>query len=210
MVAGLIFCIDGGGSKSRARLVDSAGKLVAEAEDGPCNPTTGVPRAVQSIVGLWDSCSKRAGTGVAPEQVILAIGAAGLYVASSRAHLLQALPPFKQSVTMSDGYAALIGAGGGKPCALMIVGTGVAGHRLWSDGTSVQRDAWGWVAGDRGGGAWLGRQAVRHALQAIDGVLPADGLSQRVLDAAGGADAMAEWIVGLGPDRLGTLAPIVI
>jgi glucosamine kinase len=205
-----IFCVDGGGSKSRARLFDSAGAILAEAADGPCNPTTGVARAVQSIVGLWQSCARAAGERIASGQVTLAIGAAGLYVASSRARLLEALPPFGQVVTMSDGYAALIGAGGGKPCALMIVGTGVAGHRLWADGTSVQRDAWGWVAGDRGSGAWLGRKALCHAAEVIDGVAPRDKLDDQVFDAAGGRSAMSEWIVGVGPDRLATLAPLVI
>jgi len=210
MKPGPIFCVDGGGSKSRARLIESAGTILAEATDGPCNPTTGVARAVQSIAGLWQSCAAAAGRRVASAQVTLAIGAAGLYVPSSRARLLEALPPFGTVVTMSDGYAALIGAGGGKPCALMIVGTGVAGHRLWADGTSVQRDAWGWVAGDRGSGAWLGRHALRHALAVIDGVAPRDRLDDQVFDAVGGRSAMSEWIVGVGPDRLATLAPLVI
>jgi glucosamine kinase len=150
------------------------------------------------------------GGSIKPAQAILAIGAAGLYVPSSRARLLEALPRFRHVATMSDGYAALIGAGGGKPCALMIVGTGVAGHRLWADGTSVQRDAWGWVAGDRGGGAWLGRKALRHTLAMVDGVVPPDGLTDRVLAEIGGAEAATEWVVGLGPDRLAAMAPLVI
>ena len=210
MELGLILCVDGGGSKSRARLCDSTGKMLAEAEDGPCNPTTGVPRAVQSIGGLWQSCSRATDDRYRMADVTLAIGAAGLYVPSSRVRLLKVLPRFRDVVTLSDGYAALIGAGGGKSCALLIVGTGVAGHRLWPDGTSVQRDAWGWVAGDRGGGAWLGLHALRHTMEVVDGVLTADDLARSVLEIVGGAAAMIEWIVGLGPDRLATLAPLVI
>ena len=66
---------------------------------------------------------------------------------------LAACPPFARSCSMSDGYAALIGAGSGAPCSLLIMGTGIAGHRLFANGWSIQRDAWGWIAGDRGSGS---------------------------------------------------------
>jgi len=207
----LTFCVDGGGSKSRARLVDSAGRVLAEAEEGPCNPSTDLDRAVRSTLSLWRRCASLA--KIAPDksdEITLAIGAAGLYVASSRAKFLAALPRFGRTVTMSDGYAALIGAGGGKPCGLMIIGTGIAGHRLWPDGFSIQRDAWGWIAGDRGSGAWLGRKALRHTLSVIDGIHPRDGLSERILAALGGRAGLAEGMVGMGPDRLAALAPHVI
>ena len=102
--------------------------------------------------------------------VVLSIGAAGLYVPSARARFLAAIPQFAETITLSDGYAALIGAGGGNPCGLIAVGTGVAGHRLWPNGWSARRDAWGWIGGDRGSGAWLGRKALRHTLMVIDGI----------------------------------------
>ena len=211
MASGLIFCLDGGGSKSRARLVDSTGKMLAEAEEGPCNPSTDPDRAVASTMALWRRCAgivERMPTNT--EDVTFAVGAAGLYVASAREKYLAALPRFGRTVTMSDGYAALIGAGGGKPCGLMIIGTGIAGHRLWPDGFSVQRDAWGWIGGDRGSGAWIGRKALRHMLAVIDGIHPRDGLSDRVMEALGGRGGLTEGMVGMGPDRLAALAPHVI
>jgi glucosamine kinase len=211
MHSDLTFCVDGGGSKSRARLVEASGRTLAEAEEGPCNPSTGLARAVESVTNLWRRCAAAAGHDPAASgDVTLAIGAAGLYVKSAREKFLAALPRFGRTVTMSDGYAALIGAGGGKPCGLMIIGTGIAGHRLWADGTSVQRDAWGWIAGDRGSGAWLGRKALRHMFSVVDGVRPRDGLSDRVLAALGGRPGLAEGMVGMGPDRLAALAPHVI
>jgi glucosamine kinase len=112
---------------------------------------------------------------------------------------------------MSDGYAALIGAGSGAPCSLIIIGTGVAGHRLYSNGLSIQRDAWGWIAGDRGSGSWIGQKALRHCLAALDGVAPPDGLSGAVLAAIGGIEKLrGGWLRDLGPERLGALAPLVL
>lgn len=206
-----ILCIDGGGTRCRARLVDSAGRVLAQAEDGPCNPSTDTARATASTLAVWQRCAAAAGLDPAEAgAAALAIGAAGLYVPSARERFLAMLPPFARTVTMSDGYAALIGAGGGKPCGLIIMGTGIAGHRLWPDGSSVQRDAWGWIGGDRGSGAWMGRKALRHMLAVLDGVRPGDGLSARVLAAFGGRAKLHETMAGMGPDRLGALAPLVL
>ncbi|HEY1722396.1 MAG TPA: BadF/BadG/BcrA/BcrD ATPase family protein [Magnetospirillaceae bacterium] len=211
MVPAPIFCIDGGGTKSRGRLFGADGRVLAEGEDGPCNPSTNLDRALTSTLALWERCAKTAGLDPAKTgDAVLSIGAAGLYVPAAREKFLAALPNFKRVVTMSDGYAALIGAGGGKPCGLMIIGTGVAGHRLWPNGFSVQRDAWGWVAGDRGSGAWLGVKALRHMLEVVDGIQLADGLSTRVLAYFGGRAKVNDAISGIGPDRLAALAPLLL
>ena len=211
MVRGLIFCVDGGATKSRARLVDAVGNARAAAEGGPCNPATNLDRAVTNFIALWRHCAGIA--GIEPEQtgdVVLSIGAAGLYVPSARARFLAAIPRFLQTIAVSDGYAALIGAGGGKPCGLIIIGTGVAGHRLWSNGLSVQRDGWGWIGGDRGSGAWLGINALRHTLAVVDGIRAEDGLSERLLASIGGRARLAETVNKLSPDRVAALAPIVL
>jgi glucosamine kinase len=205
---GLFFCVDGGGTRSRAKLLDPEGGLLAAGLSGPCNPSTDQARALASLNELWDQCRAAAG-GLAG--VTLAIGAAGLYVPQTRAAFLAACPAFGGAVAMTDGYAALIGAGGGNPSALIIWGTGVAGHRLYADGRSIQRDAWGWVAGDRGSGAWLGRKALRHCFAVRDGVVAPTSLSHAVWEAIGGGKAIeAGWLRGLTPDRLGALAPLVL
>ena len=112
---------------------------------------------------------------------------------------------------MSDGYAALIGASGGAPAGLIIAGTGVAGHRLFADGSSIERDGWGWVGGDRGSGAWVGQRALRHALAVADGLEPRDGLAEAVFAALRAiSPAPRGWVPLLGPERLGAMAPLVL
>lgn len=207
-----MFCIDGGGTRSRARLVDQTGKVMAAAVSGPCNPSTNRVRALASLAELWSHCCAEASRGTADiGDVTLSIGAAGLYVPSARDAFLAECPSFAAVEAMTDGYAALIGAGGGQPSAFIIAGTGVAGHRLYADGRSIQRDAWGWVAGDRGSGAWIGRAGLRHAVAALDGVVPRDRLSAAILAAIGGPAALAGgWLRELTPDRLGALTPVVL
>ena len=209
-VTNLYFCVDAGGSHSRARMMDADGRALTEAVSGPCNPATMFDQAVESIGDLWRQCAVALGRGVEESaDVAFAIGAAGTYL-HGRDRFLAACPSFARVSAMSDGYAALIGAGSGEPCSLLIVGTGVAGHRLYRNGLSIQRDAWGWIAGDRGSGSWMGQRALRHFFAVLDGVAPKDGLSQAVESAIGGAEAIRNgWMRDLGPSKLGSLSPVV-
>jgi glucosamine kinase len=207
----LYFCVDGGGSRSRGRFIDIEGTVFAEARGGPCNPSTNLEKAVASVVDLWSHCCSVVGR---PNNefkgAVFAVGAAGAYIDVGK-DFLTACPPFARSCWMSDGYAALIGADFGAPCSLLIAGTGVAGHRLYANGRSIQRGAWGWIGGDRGGGSWIGRKALRHCFTALDGVVPEDALSRETLRAIGGIEGLrAGWMRDLGPDRLAALAPLVL
>jgi glucosamine kinase len=207
----LYFCVDGGGSRSRGRFFDPQGRAIAEAAAGPCNPSTDLERAVESVVSLWRQCCSVIGRNTGQyEGTVFAIGAAGTYLDRGR-EFLDACPAFARVCAMSDGYAALIGAGAGSPCSLIIIGTGIAGHRLYPNGLSIQRDAWGWIAGDRGSGSWIGQKALRHFFAALDGVVPQDGLSRAVLEAIGGVEKLrAGWTRDLGPQRLAAFAPLVL
>lgn len=207
----LYFCVDAGGTRSRARIIDREGRFLAEASSGPCNPATHFDKAVESISDLWGQCAAAIGRrGDQCSDVAFAIGAAGTYL-HGRDRFLAACPPFASVCAMSDGYAALIGAGSGEPCSLLLVGTGVAGHRLYPNGLSIQRDAWGWIAGDRGSGSWMGQRALRHFFAAIDGVIPMDDLARAVEHAIGGSEVIrAGWMRDLGPSKLGSFAPIVL
>jgi glucosamine kinase len=207
----LYFCVDAGGSRSRARVLDEQGGRHAEAVSGPCNPATSFDQAVASLHDVWRQCAALLGRRTdETDDVVFAIGAAGMYL-DGRDRFLAACPAFRRAAAMSDGYAALIGAGMGEPCSLIIIGTGVAGHRLYPSGFSIQRDAWGWIAGDRGGGSWLGRKALRHFFTALDGVGAADALTRAVDGVIGGVEAIRTgWMRDLGPAKLAALAPVVL
>lgn len=208
----LFFCVDAGATGSRGRLYDQSGTALADATSGPANASYDSAQALASVADLWTKLNAVAGRD--PRDfgaALFSIGGAGLYNPVACAAFVAGLPAYAAVRTMSDGYAALIGAGGGKPCAMMTIGTGVAGHRLFEDGTSIQRDALGWIAGDRGGGCWLGTRALRHALEVWDGVAPASALSQTVLEKVGGTDGIVSGgLAGLNATRLAAFAPLVI
>lgn len=206
------FCVDAGATRSRGRLYDGSGTVLAAAGAGPANAAYDLEQALASLAELW---RKLCAAAVHDERDIaaigFAIGGAGLYVPKVRAAFTARCPAFGAVLTMSDGYAALIGAGGGAPAALVTAGTGVAGHRLFADGTSIQRDALGWVLGDRGGGCWMGTRALRHAMAALDGVAAPSALSHAVLARTGGtAGLLGGFLSGLDASRLAGFAPLVL
>lgn len=211
METSLTLCVDGGGSGSRGRLVDPNGIAIAEAAGGPCNPTTDLAAAVAAISELWLQTAGQAAIDPAetgPHR--LAIGAAGLVIPEVRDAFANALPAFASTTIVTDGYAALIGAGGGRPCCLIAMGTGAVGHKLMADGRSLQRDGWSWIGGDRGSGAWIGRHAIEHALLARDGLREAGELAAVVNQAIGESEAAAlAFLSKLTPGRLAALAPLV-
>jgi glucosamine kinase len=206
------FCVDAGATRSRGRLYDVYGHTLAYAEAGPANASYDRDQAVASVLDLWRTLSAAIGQDVEDfTGTTFSIGGAGLYVEGPREAFLARCPGFASVIAMSDGYAALIGAGNGEPCALLTIGTGVAGHRLFEDGTSIQRDAWGWIVGDRGGGAWLGTQAVRHTLEVRDGIARSSLLSRAVMDKVGGIQGILDGaFAGLHAQRLASFAPLVL
>lgn len=208
----LTLCVDGGGSGSRARLTDGDGNAIAEAAGGPCNPTTDLAAAVAAVSHLWRETAGQA--GVDPADTAhhhLAIGGAGLVMPEARAAFAKALPAFFSTCIVTDGYAALIGAGGGRPCCLIAMGTGAVGHKLMADGRSFQRDGWSWLGGDRGSGAWIGRQAIEHALMARDGVVAGGELARAVDQAIGNSEgAVLAFLAKLTPGSAAALVPFVV
>lgn len=206
------FCVDAGATRSRGRLYGATGQELAYAEAGPANASYDRDQAVASILDLWHQLNAATGLNVEDRaHTAFAIGGAALYVEKPREAFLARCPAFGATIAMSDGYAALIGAGGGRPCALLTIGTGVAGHRLFEDGTSIQRDAWGWIVGDRGSGSWLGREAVRHALEVRDGIATPSALSSAVMDRVGGARGIFDGaFAGLNAHRLASFTPLVL
>ena len=212
MDTSLTLCVDGGGSGSRARLVDGNGKATAEAAGGPCNPTTDIAAAVAAISELWRETAGQA--GIDPADTAhhhLAIGAAGLVMPEARCTFADALPAFQSTTIVTDGYAALIGAGGGRPCSLIAMGTGAVGHKLMADGRSFQRDGWSWLGGDRGSGAWIGRQAIEYALMARDSVVAGGELTKAVDRAIGESEgAVLAFLAKLTPGSAAALALLVM
>src|SRR5690606_36062144 len=112
----------------------------------------------------------------------LGVGAAGAWAAPDAALELArriAEATGAEGAVASDVVTAHAGALEGAPGTLLIAGTGAAALGVDDDGVRLV-DGWGPDLGDLGGGSWIGREGVRAALRARDGLGPATALTDAV------------------------------
>jgi N-acetylglucosamine kinase-like BadF-type ATPase len=164
--------VDAGGTRTRAAVIDRAGRVVGAADGGPGNPVSHPWPVVVAAVAATATAALDAVAAPASAVAAAVIGMAGTGVAPSRGMAVEiadriglARPP----LLVGDAVVAYA-AGTGEPdgCAL-IAGTGATAARIagWQEVATV--DGHGWLLGDAGSAFWLGRAAVRAALAAIEG-----------------------------------------
>jgi glucosamine kinase len=101
--------------------------------------------------------------------------------------------PFAGVKVYDDIDIARAGAHGGEDGAVIIVGTGSAALAM-QDGKRHQAGGWGFQIGDQMSGAILGRELVRYAVEAADGLVEASPLTEAVIEKLGGSiDAVMDW-----------------
>ncbi|KPF51150.1 hypothetical protein IP80_00170 [beta proteobacterium AAP65] len=203
--------VDGGGTGTRVRLQDAAGRTLGQGEAGPSGLGQGVEQAWRHVQQALQSAFAAAGlAAAAPADVALGLGLAGAGVAAQRAAFLQADPGFASCVLDNDGVTQLLGAFGGGPGIVVAAGTGSVAASRDADGRTRQCGGWGFPVGDEGSGAWLGLRAMAHAHAVLDGRAAGSALSEAVFKTAGAdAPALLAWCAGAGARRYAELAPWV-
>ncbi len=198
--------VDGGGSGCRAVLADTQGRVLARAEGGPANINSGHDVAVRNILAVTGAVMAEA--GVTPDRVAAGLGLAGGNIGLRKAAVLAALP-FARVRVESDGWTAARGALGADDGVVAAFGTGSV-FAVQRDGVITLTGGWGWVLGDEGGGAGIGRAVLAALLRAVDGLPPGiTPLGQRLLDRLGGPHGVVGFADGAGPADLARLAPEV-
>ncbi len=206
--------IDGGGSRTRARLQSARdGRILGDGAAGASGLTQGVAQAWRHASAAIAAAFAAAGLA-RPADAAIAVGAglAGARDPVLRAEFIAAAPAFAALALDTDGHAALLGAHGGGPGMVLVAGTGSVGEALLADGRRRLVGGWGYPVGDEGSGAWLGLRAMALAQRAVDGRGEAGPgpLARAVRQATGvDEDAMRSWCVGAGQARYAQLAPLV-
>lgn len=172
--------IDGGGTTCRAALATADGTVIARAKSGSANIHTNFAGARENIIDAARQAFAEAGIDLARMSEARAVlGLAGANV-GTHGRQLEATLPFARSRVETDAMIALEGAVGGGDGAIAILGTGTAylGRR---DGVARPIGGWGFLIGDHGSGAQLGRELMERTLLAYDGVGPASPLTDEIL-----------------------------
>jgi glucosamine kinase len=163
--------IDGGGSKTRLKLEDEHGNLLAESVSGPGNVRLSIEVTCASIYDALEQALIKANLKSQKNiRLHIGMGLAGFEVQTAREEFLTAFH-YSLCHTLeihSDADIACFGAHGGKPGAVIIVGTGVVGLKIKKQ-QKFQVGGWGFPHGDEGGAAWIGLETIRALLQFCDG-----------------------------------------
>jgi glucosamine kinase len=205
-----LLAIDGGGSKTLARLKHTVSDQQWQAAGGPAQLSNNLELAIATVRQLSLQLCQQA--NISPAQVSACIGLAGAGNPQLHSAFCQQLQlDFATWQLTTDAHTSLYGANNGKPVVMVALGTGSVAMRLNPDGTKQQTGGWGFNIGDEGGGAWLGKLAVRQLLWQLDSD---DGLSSpltRALSEHCGDNArtVLPWLKHATATQFAALAPLV-
>jgi len=179
MLGNIVLGIDGGGTRTRASIVEGE-KVLAFAENGSIKRLrVGAEGADKNLRAILKDVFAQSG--------MKSVCAASVGVASSKMPgvaewIHEVLQEFgvKQVEVVGDEVIALDGAFKGGPGILQIAGTGSNCIGRAPDGSRESAGGWSSRLGDEGSGYWIGLHAVRRALKAYDREEPT-----RVLETVG-------------------------
>ena len=179
----LFLGIDGGGTNCRARLSDAEGKVLGEGQAGSANCTPGLETAFSEVmIATHRALDDARLPHDSVQRIFAGLGLAGLSSADSTSLANRTFDhPFVVVVAELDAVAACLGAHMGQDGAILIIGTGTCGW-LIKDGKSDRVGGWGFNMSDQGGGAHLGRTALRQALKEYDSILPTSAFGESLME----------------------------
>jgi glucosamine kinase len=194
--------VDGGGTNCRVRLADENLNTLAEVRNGRSNLQIddGDPAYRAISDGTRDVFAAAGLDFSQTANTYACFGMAGGRMHSARAEFGARDWPFRNVTVFDDIDIAHAGALGGEDGAVIIVGTGSAAMAV-VNGKRHQAGGWGFQIGDQMSGAILGRELVRYAVEAEDGLVEASPLTRAVIAQLGGDNqAVMSWSFAIDMD----------
>ncbi|MGI5243504.1 N-acetylglucosamine kinase [Dactylosporangium sp. CA-139066] len=218
----LVIGVDAGATTSRCVVSDRNGNILARGTAGGANQNSSAASPGQVIAAALGGALAAAGAD--PARVaggvigVAGAGGAGRAAAQAAAEEAWAGAGLGGPVRVVMDLEVAFAAGAPAPDGLLLLsGTGAVGA-AFAGGALVRRcDGYGWLLGDEGSAVWLGREALRAVLRALDGRGPATELVEAVVAALGitarDPEARAQAVLRAAFDRppaaLGEFAPAV-
>ena len=205
--------VDGGGTRTRAVVVDADGRELARGEARGAVVTAHEPEAAANAV--WEAVERAlASAGLRGPADVLWAGLSGAGREDSRHAIEDALAKTRvagQIIVGTDVEAAFHDAFGSGPGIMIIAGTGSIAWARRLDGTMVRVGGWGQHIGDEGGGYRIGVQALRCIVRAEDGREPPTKMRAPILEhlGFGEPERLVSWIDDAPKGDVAALVPFV-
>lgn len=184
----LFLGVDGGGTKTRAVVVDAAGIERGAATGAGANPhRAGVERAVEAITATATEAARLAGARLPLAAAWL--GLSGLDAPADYAALAPRLASLAGATHLVNDAELLLAALPMQVGVALIAGTGSIAVGRNAAGATTRVGGWGHALGDEGSGYALGGAALVAAARAADGRGEPTILLERILSAWGLAEA---------------------
>ncbi|OLR89817.1 N-acetylglucosamine kinase [Actinokineospora bangkokensis] len=205
--------VDGGGTAVRAVAVDPSGQVVGRAAGGGVNPNSHPPEVAAARVA--EAIAAALGPHTPAGCVVGMAGTAKLRADPAVAALFDRAfagagltgPP----LVLTDAEVAFA-AGTDEPDGTVLIGgTGSIACRVEGRRRVATAGGFGWLLGDEGSAFWVGREAVRATLRALQTGAAPGPLARSVLGAAG-VDDFGGLITACNarpPIALASYAPLV-
>lgn len=191
---------DLGGTSTRVLVARADGRRLGTGRAGPGNPTSSPELAASSLAAALATALQDVDPAAVQRVVLGVAGGSALTAGPRREEFaavlsgagLRVAPEYVGDVHVA--YAAGTAAADG---GVLVAGTGASVGQVRGGRLVRTASGHGWLLGDDGSGYWLGREAVRAALVALDaGQVPA-GLPRTTLA------LLAERAGLAGPESLG-------
>jgi len=206
--------IDGGATRCRARLRDSAGAVLAQSGGPAANIYVDYSGALAVVRSVISTALDQAGLlPIGSRRVAVGLGLAGLSTAAEAARITADLGAFEGLASVraaNDAVTACLGAHRGADGGIVIAGTGSAALARVGGRESVLGGR-GFLLGDDGSAARIGADAVRAAVRAFDGLGPSTTLTRSVMGRfADDVKTAVQWALTAKPSDYGAFAPLVL
>jgi glucosamine kinase len=198
--------IDGGGTGCRAAVADGEGRILGRGEGASANIWSDPEGALRNILNAARAAADEAGADIAALHAVL--GLAGANAAATVENLAPRLP-FARARIESDAVIALRGALGAEDGVTAAIGTGSV-FGVQRGGAIRMIGGWGFLLGDNGSGARIGRALLERALLAHDGLAPPSPLLTAVLAESGGPAGLVAWSRSAVPADYARVTPRIL
>lgn len=166
--------IDGGGTGTRATILNEQGQIRGSGVSGPSNyDDVGKAEAQNNLRLAVEMARREAGIGQTSFAAAF-LGLAGISSETDRQVIVEMaenlrLAPKDRTGIHHDIRIALEGGLMGRPGIVLIAGTGSSCYGRNASGQEWRSGGWGPLISDEGSGYWFGIQAMKAAVRSYDG-----------------------------------------